>query len=295
MKHRGLLFVAVVLCACSSDPEDDDGSDGSSRDGSSNRDASVSRDSEPGGDVAGMLDASVNPDAASMGDAETAPDRTPPMDAEPAADRGPPDMGTTPNDGGVTANARMSFFVTSVGNGANGGNYGGLTGADARCQALAASVGAGQKTWHAYLSVSGGNGPTVHARDRIGSGPWYNFDGMEVGSNVTAIHSDGISYTLMQTEIGTRPPQNEHDILTGSQTDGTAWTSFPGNPAAAPPNCGNWTSSSDGDYAFVGHVDWDDPNTGGNPHWISSHDTRCSEQGLRSTAGTGRLYCFAID
>jgi hypothetical protein len=185
----------------------------------------------------------------------------------------------------VLASGTMSFFVTSVGNGANGGNYGGLAGADARCQSLATAVGAGGKTWHAYLSTD-----SVNARDRIGSGPWYNYQGSLVAASVASLHANGFASALALTETGTKVPSDDHDIVTGTQTDGTAFSSFPGNPGAPPPTCQNWTSSDGNDYVYVGHVDWDNPNGG---TWNSAHETTCSQSGLKSTAGSGRLYCFA--
>ena len=196
------------------------------------------------------------------------------------------------------ANAPMTFFVTSTGNGSFGGNYGGLTGADARCQSLAEAAGAGDRRWRAYLStapIDGVAGTLVHARDRIGNGPWHNFAGAEIAADVAALHQNGIAVELMLTERGTTVPDageaNEHDILTGTLADGTAMTEFPFNPAAPPPNCRNWTSSSPDDFSYVGHSDASRVGQS----WNSQHESGCDLAGLRATAGSGRLYCFAVE
>ena len=192
----------------------------------------------------------------------------------------------------------MSFFVTSVGSG-KGADYGGLAGADAHCQKLAEAAGAGNRTWHAYLSTSGSGGQAaVNARDRIGQGPWYNAKGGRVAQNLSDLHGD----TLDQARVGntlTRATAltekgdpvkgfgdtpNQHDILTGSQPDGRAYSD------GADHTCKNWTSSSDG-TAQLGHFD----RTGGpNTSWNSAHPSRgCSQENLVSTGGAGFLYCFA--
>lgn len=189
----------------------------------------------------------------------------------------------------------MSFFVTSVGNGNAGGNYGGLTGADARCQALAVIAGAGDRSWVAYLStapiIGGGGGVLVNARDRIGAGPWYNFAGVEVAASLTALHSNGIPSSSMSTELGTTVPTSEHDILTGTLPSGMAMTSFPFNPDAPAPNCFNWTSSAPDAFSFVGHTD---ASIVPGQSWNSQHESGCDRAGLQATAGSGRLYCFAL-
>jgi hypothetical protein len=180
----------------------------------------------------------------------------------------------------------LSFFITSAGSG-NGANLGGLTGADAICQRLASAVGAGSKTWRAYLSTSAvGNQPAVNARDRIGRGPWQNAKGLVVAQNVDDIHSDnnklGKENSLTE-KGGTVGP---HDMLTGSTTDGKA---LPGDKT-----CSNWTSSADGTgTARLGH--YDKQGGGENPNsWNSAHDSRgCSQANLVSTGGAGAFYCFA--
>jgi hypothetical protein len=187
---------------------------------------------------------------------------------------------------------QSSFFVTSVGNGAAAGDYDGLAGADARCQSLADLAGIGApRIWRAYLStapIPGVPGGLVHARDRIGAGPWYNVAGEEVAADLGALHADGIDASLVLTETGLAVPGAEHDILTGSWADGTAIETFPGNPDAPGPTCFNWTSNAADVYGWVGHADWFPGQS-----WNSQHEVLCDEAGLNATAGTGRLYCFA--
>ncbi|HZL92693.1 MAG TPA: hypothetical protein VFB99_03575, partial [Vicinamibacterales bacterium] len=140
---------------------------------------------------------------------------------------------------------QMSFFVTSAGSG-NGANVGGLAGADKICQTLAASAGGGGKTWHAYLSTKGADGkPGVNAKDRIGNGPWYNAKGVMIAKSVADLHSDAnnVKKDTALTEKGTvvngvGDTPNQHDILTGSQADGTV------QPGEGDTTCGNWTSAS---------------------------------------------------
>ena len=187
---------------------------------------------------------------------------------------------------------RMTFFITSDGPG-NGADLGGLAGADAYCQSLAEPVGAGDLTWRAYLSATGAGG-IVHARDRIGTGPWHNAAGVLVAESVEHLHSDSNNLTK-ETGLtegggivnGRGDSPNRHDILTGSQLDGAA---FSGDDDLT---CGDWTSSSAGS-AQLGHHD----RTGGgaNPtSWNSAHASRsCSQSDLVSTGGDGLLYCFAI-
>ena len=185
----------------------------------------------------------------------------------------------------------LGFFITSVGSG-NGANLGGLAGADAHCQKLAAAGGAGDRTWRAYLSAVEGGKP-VNARDRIGSGPWYNAKGVLIASNVQELHSEaaktGKENSL--TEKGEQVPgrgdkPNQHDILTGSQMDGTAFTDGEDH------TCNNWTSSDTGS-AQVGHHDRQ--GGGANPtSWNSAHASKgCSQQALIGTGGNGLFYCFA--
>jgi hypothetical protein len=188
----------------------------------------------------------------------------------------------------------MTFFITSVGSG-KGADLGGVVGADKLCQALAQAVGAGNRTWRAYLSTDGSDGkPAVNARDRIGKGPWQNAKGVVIGKNLDELHgNNNISRETALSEKGERinargDTPNMHDILTGSQPDGRAFT---GNEDRT---CRNWTSSGDG-AAMVGHHDRmglrDDESS---KSWNSSHPSRgCSQDALRSSGGNGLFYCFA--
>ena len=182
-------------------------------------------------------------------------------------------------------NQAISFFVSSVGSG-NGGNLGGLAGADKHCQALGTKAGAADRTWRAYLSTSG---PDVHARDRIGTGPWHNAKGVLIASNVADLHSDKANInndTALDEQgraINGQGAPNRHDILTGSTTDGRTTTM----------TCQNWTSSSGDTTAMVGHHD---RLTFGKPGslWNSAHPSKgCSQENLVATGGAGLIYCFA--
>ncbi|HWV57894.1 MAG TPA: hypothetical protein VNZ57_10610 [Longimicrobiales bacterium] len=188
----------------------------------------------------------------------------------------------------------MSFFVTSVGVG-NGGDLGGLAGADAHCQQLAEAVGAGDRTWRAYLSVAAtGNQAAVNARDRIGTGPWYNARGQLIASNIDDLHEDrnNIRKPTALNERGEEVPgvgdqPNMHDILTGSDSFGRV---VPGNAQLT--TCNNWTSSDPAHRAIVGHHD---RLGGANASWVAVHSTAgCSQENLVQTGGAGLLYCFAI-
>ena len=194
----------------------------------------------------------------------------------------------------------MSFFVTSVPIG-KGGDLGGLAGADAHCQRLATAVGGGGKTWRAYLSTQARPGaPAVNARDRIGQGPWYNSKRVPIAENLAELNGDTIelarlgSNLFKQTALnekgevinGVGDTPNTHDMLTGSTTNGRAFTD------SADHTCNNWTSSGEGS-AQVGHSD---RIGAGNTSWNSAHPTRgCSQDALVSTGGAGLFYCFAID
>ena len=182
--------------------------------------------------------------------------------------------------------APMTFFLTSVGPG-KGADLGGLAGADAHCQKLAAAVNAGNRTWRAYLSTQAADGKeAVNARDRIGKGPWHNARGVLVGQNLEEIHGMGHRFTPMTVlaENGNMIPgggysPNRHDVLSGSRPDGTAF------PPGEDMTCKNWTSSTDG-KARIGHHD--------RAAWNSAHDTRgCTQEQLRSSGGDGLFYCFA--
>src|SRR5947209_15279081 len=196
--------------------------------------------------------------------------------------------------------ANTTFFVTSTGIG-NGGNLGGLAGADNYCQQLAQAAGAGAKTWRAYLSTQAADGkPAVNARDRIGKGPWQNAKGQVVAKDVAELHgANGLTKQTALSEKGEvingrGDTPNRHDVLTGSQPDGTA---FSGNDDRT---CKNWTSSTQG-AAMLGHSDRiglrdDDASKS----WNSSHPSRgpdggCSQNDLKSTGGDGLFYCFAAN
>lgn len=198
----------------------------------------------------------------------------------------------------VAQQVSMSFFVTSHGPG-KGADLGGLAGADAHCQTLAASVGAGGKTWHAYLSTQGPG--AVNARDRIGKGPWMNAKGVVVATNVEDLHSANNKLNKQnnlseKSEVinGRGDKPNRHDILTGSKSDGTAFTDGKDH------TCNNYTSSTQG-AVMLGHNDRMGQRDDASSHsWNSSHDSRgkdggCSQADLRSTGGDGLLYCFAIN
>jgi hypothetical protein len=213
----------------------------------------------------------------------------------------------------------MSFFVTSVGKG-DGANYGGLAGADAYCQQLAAAAGRGAAKWVAYLSTQGPN--AVNARDRIGNGPWFNARGQQVAANVAELHGDTIEVARLGNRInkitainekggvvnGVGDMPNQHDMLTGSQPDGRAYP--PGPPDRT---CNNYTSNQNveapargqgapaapaqppapGPSVMLGHHD---RLGGGNASWNAAHASRgCSQPNLVATGGAGLLYCFSPD
>jgi hypothetical protein len=191
-------------------------------------------------------------------------------------------------------NSNLSFFITSQGPG-DGAKLGGLKGADAHCKALAEKVGAGKKQWRAYLSQAPeGKLKAVHAKDRIGKGPWVNAKGVTVATSVADLHSDNnkLSKENSITEKGEvvngrGDKPNKHDILTGSKADGTL---ADGDAKSA--TCSNWTSNGEGS-AMLGHHD----RQGGGPaptSWNASHPSRgCSQENLQATGGDGLFYCFA--
>ena len=194
----------------------------------------------------------------------------------------------------------MTFFVTSTGLG-KGADLGGLDGADRHCQALAQAVGAGGRTWRAYLSTQAvGGAQAVNARDRIGHGPWHNAKGVTIATDVNELHAS--NNLTKQTALnekgevvnGRGDSPNRHDVLTGSTPDGRAF------PPGEDQTCGNWTKSAQG-AAMVGHHDRmglnEEPPA---KSWNSSHPSRgpdggCSQADLRSTGGDGLLYCFAAN
>jgi hypothetical protein len=194
----------------------------------------------------------------------------------------------------------MEFFITSRGV-QDGANLGGLAGADAHCQMLAEEAGAGNKTWHAYLSTQARDGqPAINARDRIGMGPWRNSRGDTISTDLGDLHGDTLEQAQQGNNLfkvsalnergevvrGFGETPNQHDILTGSQPDGRAYTD------GADHTCNNWTSDDEGS-AQVGHSD---RIGAGNTSWNSAHASRgCSQRALIETGGAGFFYCFAID
>ena len=205
----------------------------------------------------------------------------------------------------LLAEGEMSFFVTSAGSG-DGGNLGGIEGADAHCAKLAAAAGAGERQWVAYLSTQGEN--AVNARDRIGTGPWYNAKGVMIAKDLADLHQDGVNINhetaldengaavpyvhLDDKGVAIPPPEQpapvEHDILTGSQADGTAFAD------AEDHTCGNWTLNGEGS-AMLGHHDRRSLRPGVSP-WNAAHPSRgCSQENLVATGGAGRFYCMAAD
>ena len=193
---------------------------------------------------------------------------------------------------------QTSFFITST-NPGQGGNLGGLAGADAHCQKLADAAGAGGKTWRAYLSTTATDGqPAVNARDRIGNGPWVNAKGVTVATSVAELHGANVNINkdTALTERGDvvpgyGDPVNRHDILTGSRPDGTVAVPEPGKDTT----CGNWTRG-EGGSAIAGHHDrkGTNPDPVANASWNSSHGTRgCSPPQLAQSGSAGLLYCFA--
>ena len=191
----------------------------------------------------------------------------------------------------------LGFFITSVGPG-NGGDLGGLEGADAQCQTLAEAAGAGDRTWRAYLSTQASGGQAaVNARDRIGEGPWVNAAGLRVAADVEDLHYNNanLNYehslnergeTVNSGAAGDSP--NMHDVLTGTQMDGTAF------PPGDDRTCNNWTSSGEGS-AMLGHHDRFTFQTPGSP-WNQAHPSQgCAQEQLVATGGAGLFYCFAAD
>ena len=190
----------------------------------------------------------------------------------------------------------MSFFVTSVGVG-KGANVGGLKGADQHCQMLAQAAGAGDRTWVAYLSTQGPG--AVSARDRIGKGPWFNAKGQSIAADLSVLHGDTLDQARLGNSVtrataldekagpvkGVGDTPNQHDILTGSQPDGRAYTD------AADHTCSNYTSEAATGSVQLGHFD---RTGGGNTSWNSTHASKgCAQPNLVATGGAGLMYCFA--
>lgn len=180
---------------------------------------------------------------------------------------------------------QASFFATSVGNGASGGDYGGSNGADARCQSLAETAGLPAATWAAYLSTS-----EEDARDRIGAGPWVNYDGTVIADDAPDLHANGIPAADVLDEYGQPIPGSAHDILTGSQQNGTLHS--------LGANCGDFMVSDSSSYGSVGHSDGGGVGDGGTDggavavSWNAAHLSGCDQAGMTASGGEGRIYCF---
>lgn len=188
-------------------------------------------------------------------------------------------------DAEAGAKSAMTFFASSV-PGGTGGDLGGLTGADAKCQSLAVAAGGGDHTWKAYLSTTGQG--AVNAKDRIGAGPWRNKAGTLVANTTADLHAAG--FNLPQASIldekGAAIPTNRHDVLTGSTQAGVAVNNA---------NCQNWTNSGGGNNAAVGHTDSDQTGNNAADRWNNAHNVACSAQAMLNANGEGRIYCFATD
>jgi hypothetical protein len=269
---RALFATGIVLWTSCSDDDADPAADG-------------------GGAGGG---ASLNDAASPVRDAATADAAT--ADAA-AADAATADAATADAATADAATAQLGFFVTS--DTSSTGDLGGLSGADARCQRLAAAAGAGSRSWHAYLSVehdpdNGGN--ATNARDRIGDGPWYNANGVLVAESLDALHARSGDAEVFVDETGAKingqwegsPTPNQHDVLTGSDATGRV---------LAGKTCADWTSADAGLVAQVGHSDGLGPMRNGAPpynSWQSSHESGgCNDTAPRG--GAGKLYCFASD
>jgi len=267
-----LLIVGTLWMACAADPDTDDSAANTMNDadstGSPNIDDMQTTSSNDAGNEPGT-------ESDSSGEAPVDDDTTGSNDDTDGSPAGDTDGSPDPS---------MSFFVTSTGS-PDGGNLGGLDGADAICQGLADAVGADDKTWRAYLSTD-----TVNARERIGTGPWYNQAGQLVAQTVDELHADDTIFNgdpnLILDETGVNAPGNEHDVLTGSDPSGMALAGL---------NCDNWTSNDASltENPQVGHSDIPG-NPQFSPSWNSAHvSANCSATGLTERGGAGRLYCFA--
>jgi hypothetical protein len=197
-------------------------------------------------------------------------------------------LGATCGRGAPGPRGEMSFFITSV-QARNGGDVGGLAGADAHCQKLATAVGSRKREWRAYLSVAGEGGQTaVNARDRIGRGPWFNVEGVQVAASLEDLHgpNNGLGGETSLNELG-KSPGNNHDIMTGSNPDGTL--------ANGDLTCRNWTSTQG--RAMVGHSNKQGSCCGDRAtSWTSAHESKgCTMAGLSAMGGAALFYCFAAD
>ena len=185
---------------------------------------------------------------------------------------------TTPDTSGDTGTSPLSFFVSSTGSGVMGGNLGGLAGADAKCEALAAAVGAGGRGWKAFLSAEAGAAtPGINAKDRIGAGPWRNQKGQMIAASVAALIATPPAANLMIDEKGAAVPVDWHEVLTGTRADGTLY---------AGRTCTSWTTTTG--LAQSGIATDADPT-----QRFSSHMSGCTQAALEMDGNQGRIYCFA--
>lgn len=241
-----------------------------------------------------LVQACSSEDAAPQGDADAGDEGTTSSSTS-STSSSSSSGSTTSSSGGTDAGggdaatdagkSKMTFFVTSTGSGASGGDLGGLKGADDKCAALAKAAGGDDHTWAAYLSApASGAVAAVNAKDRIGAGPWTNQKGVVVAKDLTELHATGIKSADIVDETGKAVPAGEHEIFTGSKTDGTL---FANNNAT----CQGYTVKV-GDGAYVGHSDWE--TTSGK--WNSAHAVKnCDSATIASVKGAARIYCFAKD
>lgn len=192
------------------------------------------------------------------------------------------DAGGDAEAGTDAGKSKMTFFASSTGSATKDGNLGGIKGADDLCKSLATKVGGGDHTWAAYLSTN-----NEDAKDRIGPGPWVNQKGTQIAKDVAELHGNGfnIKGENILDETGTKVPNTEHDILTGSNTNGTKNQD----------RCNDWTSADNNDDARVGHSDSDTTANNQNDRWNNAHAVACNAAAMKNANGAGRIYCFAKD
>jgi hypothetical protein len=284
-----LGFVAILgITGCKSDSESTDGGSGGADDAMGGGGSGGTGGSGGAGGNGGSAGSSGGMDAAvadAAGDVAISAADTKTSDTSAGTDTKVADTASV----GDGVKGGMTFFITSVGNGAMGGNLGGLAAADKKCRTLAEAAGAMGKTWRAYLSVSAVDGQAaVNARDRIGNGPWVNAKGTIIAASLEALHIPGMNKISQQNgldEKGNLVPLSEHDMVTGSTAEGRAY------PAVMNATCKNWTSNGTDVKGMVGHH-----NRKVIESWNSAHFTLdCTEAKLKSQLGSARFYCFASD
>ncbi len=296
------LLLVTAACGGSGDTSDTSGTSSSA---SSSTGATATGDTgdtttAPTGSTASADTSSTSPPttgttAEDTGASTTSPESTSTTAATSSTGTTSEDTDAGSSSSGTGSEVAMSFFVSSSGSAT--ADLGGLAGADQRCQDLAEAVGAGAKTWHAYLSVElGPDDQPVHAKDRIGTGPWYNAELVMLASDLADLHTKDGDETVFLDETGAKingqwadsPKPNEHDILTGSNKDGTL---------AVGKTCADWTSDDPALFAQVGHSDGLGPNMSDDEQyrsWSSVHESGgCNDTAPKG--GAGHIYCFAID